>query len=657
MNRLALRWSLVVSLAVLFTVNLWWWWTAERAWVDDAWISFRYARSLLDGHGFSYNVEDGPLEGFTNLAWVLMTALAMKLGAAPELFTRIVGISSHLAAVGLIASLGWRRGARPPVVLLGTVLLAAIPGTTWGLLGLAGSGLETPFAALLIVLLAELTERFHVGAVVATSSLLAATRPDGLLFVGAFFLVLAPRLRTDWKPLVKAGLGFAAFFLALQTWRWLTFHSLVPNTYFAKSANLPVWELGWAYWWAVVRSEPGVALLFAVAVLGALRLRAWAGYAALSLSLYVVYVAKVGGDFMAYRFAYQVIPLVAWAVARLLVDVERTPSRLALAAVGAGGLGLAYLPPLTEVPNGFAPVAFMNELAAHGLRVGRALHTTLPPQTRIATTLAGTLPYEFGGFTVDQWGLTDAYIGHLPDVPVKVRGHVKLAPESYLRERSVNLVVGHPHLCSCSRRCDSGEQHVYVRIDGDECLRTRYLTPTPELTRLFCSDPRFVVSAVDCNPEPQPSWRLEGDVGPAPTVTDAPFTPLELAAFSKHGAAFGNHPATGPLPGQQRITGYSERLMNSFHGGDSATGWLLAGPWPQTRLVRGRVGGGRDCTRVYVGALQDGTVSNRHCGDDREVLREFLLRVPAGAQLVIADFANAGWGHLLVSDLMWAEAE
>lgn len=645
----------MVLVAGLFAFDLWRWWSSERSYIDDAWISFRYARALLEGHGFSYNVEDGPLEGFTNLAWVLLTALAMKLGAAPEVFTRALGLGSHLVAVGLVASLAWRRGPRPPVVMLGTLLLATIPGLTWGLLALAGSGLETAFAAVLIVLLAELTERFRVVPVVVVAALLSATRPDGLLFVGCFFLSLAPRLRADWKPLLKAAVGFAAFFIAMQTWRWFTFHSLVPNTYYAKSADLPAWSLGWEYWYAVVRGEPGVAVLVGVVVAGALRLRSWASYVALSLTLYVVYVAKVGGDFMAFRFAYQVIPLVTWGAARLLVDFEGTPMRVVGASVSTLCVWLARTPPVLDMPNGFAPVKFMNELVEHGLRTGKALHDVVPPQTRIATTLAGTLPYEFGGFTIDQWGLTDAVIGHLPDVPVKTRGHVKFAPESYLRQRGVNLVVGHPHVCSCAARCDEAAAHVYVRLGGDACLRTRYLVQPPELTKAFCSNPRIVLSNVDCAPEPLPAWQFDDAVGTAAVADAETWQPLEESLLTRHGIAFGPGWTTQQLPGQLPVVGHRDRLLDSFHGGDDSTGWLISEPFTTATTVRGRVGGGNDCAHVFVGVLQNGAVSQRFCGQNTEVLREFMLVVPAGGQLVIADFASGSWGHLLVSDLAVAQ--
>jgi arabinofuranosyltransferase len=476
------------------------WYFDERAWLDDAWISFKYARALISGEGLTYNLEDGPVEGFTNFAWVMFVAIAMKLGAAPEVFARTLGLTSHLAAVALIASLGWRKGAKTSAGKVAALVVAAIPGATHGLLGIAGSGLETAFAALLLVLLAELSDSVPSRAtVVGITFLLCTTRPDGLLFVGCWFVVMLLFHRARWRELFFTGVCFAVPFAALLAWKASYFGSFVPNTYFAKSADLPAWNIGWAFWNAFALSEPGViGLALLLLALSFRFLRAWMAFALTSLSLYVLYVAKVGGDFMEYRFAYQVIPLLCWSVARGLVELRAEHTRLIAVGLVSACLALGLLP-ARGAPYGFAPLVHMNRLVGEGLTIGARLHEVLPANTRLATTLAGTLPYEWGGFVVDEWGLTDAYVAHLPDRPVANRGHVKFAPVSYLEKRGVNLVVDHPHVCSCAKGCEIPFPQVYVRIAGDQCLRTRYLVQTPELTRRFCTDPNFVVRGVDCD--------------------------------------------------------------------------------------------------------------------------------------------------------------
>src|SRR5687767_3851366 len=43
--------------------------------VDDAMISMRYAHHLAQGHGLVWNIGEAPVEGFTNLGWVIYLAL------------------------------------------------------------------------------------------------------------------------------------------------------------------------------------------------------------------------------------------------------------------------------------------------------------------------------------------------------------------------------------------------------------------------------------------------------------------------------------------------------------------------------------------------------------------------------------------------------
>src|SRR5438552_16124392 len=60
-----------VSIGVLRAVQL--------AWTsDDAYISFRYARNLVDGLGLVYNAGER-VEGYSNFLWTLWSALGLRL--------------------------------------------------------------------------------------------------------------------------------------------------------------------------------------------------------------------------------------------------------------------------------------------------------------------------------------------------------------------------------------------------------------------------------------------------------------------------------------------------------------------------------------------------------------------------------------------------
>jgi len=74
---------------------------------DDAFISLRYAQRLLDGQGLSWT-EGPPVEGYSNLLWVLACALLAALGVdladGPELGALAAGYVLVTAIVGPIAT-------------------------------------------------------------------------------------------------------------------------------------------------------------------------------------------------------------------------------------------------------------------------------------------------------------------------------------------------------------------------------------------------------------------------------------------------------------------------------------------------------------------------------------------------------------------------
>ena len=70
---------------------------------DDAYISFRYAKNLADGHGLRFNLGDHlPVEGYSNFLWVLLAAAFERLDMAPA--TYVPGVSL-LCGVGFLFTL------------------------------------------------------------------------------------------------------------------------------------------------------------------------------------------------------------------------------------------------------------------------------------------------------------------------------------------------------------------------------------------------------------------------------------------------------------------------------------------------------------------------------------------------------------------------
>ena len=60
------------------------------AWMDAAFVPFRYARNFADGHGLVFNRGER-VEGFLDPLWTMLWALATTVGVDPVSATAVVG--------------------------------------------------------------------------------------------------------------------------------------------------------------------------------------------------------------------------------------------------------------------------------------------------------------------------------------------------------------------------------------------------------------------------------------------------------------------------------------------------------------------------------------------------------------------------------------
>jgi hypothetical protein len=212
---------------------------------DDNWITYRYARNLMEGRGFVFNPTDPvPTEGFTSIFHVVFTALGLRMGFDPLRFTQL----TSLLLLALIPpfTLGWLRRIWPeaPVYcLIPFVLYLAAAATAWQV----GSGMETIFFAIGTFLLAVLAARVTSSGAAKLSLLLGLAgfalvlvRPEGGLLVAAHLaLVALLGWRHGWRRslvnLAVAGGAFSAGLLAYGIWKAKAIGSLVPNSYYVKT--------------------------------------------------------------------------------------------------------------------------------------------------------------------------------------------------------------------------------------------------------------------------------------------------------------------------------------------------------------------------------------------------------------------------------------
>jgi hypothetical protein len=345
---------LLASLAVLLA-HAW----HYRFLCDDAFISFRYARNLAEGHGLVFNPGFERVEGFTNPSWVLLLGALAAAGAPPEVAANVLTLLLTVALFWLVTSrsLAWLPPGTPrwvaalPVAWLAVTRSIAVWST---------SGLETRLFEVLVVggVFGVVDQVLAVrrGATegapwpAAALGLAAWTRPDGLLIGGVTLACaggfLAARTRLTVRSVLRHGGTFGLAVGALFAARLAYYGTWLPNTYYAKVDGKTWWGMGGRYL-AAFALEYGVLLwvpaivLGVVACLRARRLEIPVLFAAAVLP-HAAYVASIGGDHFEYRpldlyfpFAFVILAL---GIAALAVRGARAVYAVVIA------LGLVAIP-------------------------------------------------------------------------------------------------------------------------------------------------------------------------------------------------------------------------------------------------------------------------------------------------------------------------
>jgi hypothetical protein len=164
--------------------------------IDDAYITFRYARNILAGNGFVYNPGEHILGTTTPLYTLLLAGIGAISGGTAAPFPQIAMAINALAdaiTCLLLLKLGRRFGSEFAGVGAALVWAIAPYSVTFAI-----GGLETSIYVLLLIttVVTYLEERYSLAAVTVGLSIL--TRPDAVLLVGPLTL---DRMVQIWRSL------------------------------------------------------------------------------------------------------------------------------------------------------------------------------------------------------------------------------------------------------------------------------------------------------------------------------------------------------------------------------------------------------------------------------------------------------------------------
>jgi hypothetical protein len=444
---------------------------------DDAFISFRYARNLVEKGELAWNPGTGErVEGYTNFLWTLLMAGAIAAGVDPVPASKIFGLAFALGTLlvtyGLAARVLRSRGA--------ALLAVALLGTNYTFSAFATGGLETQMqtfliatGALLAISIAD-ADRWSVPRAAALSLLCAAallTRLDSAIPVLVMYLFLfAASNRGEAGGAGRAG-GRGAAWAALLfpalivvgswlLWKRSYYGSVLPNSYYVKGSmlSLDILKGGILYVFEFLRAYCllPILLIFLFVLGKVLAKREFRPLAAIC-ALWIIYIVRVGGDFMEFRFFVPVLPFIFILAVATLRSVgnaipaggERIVAALAImlpicsafhAATFDGTPGVEQIPKLRDYITG---------KNGNWEDAGKALAALFPDgDVTIATTAAGAIPYYSKLPAVDMLGMNDSWVARSGEIIGPRPGHRRAATLEYLESRGVNLVIGHPVIVS-----------------------------------------------------------------------------------------------------------------------------------------------------------------------------------------------------------------
>ena len=383
-----------------------WWLT------DDAFISFRYARNLVDGHGLVFNPGER-VEGYTNFLWTLELAGIWALfGVRPEHSAPWLSV---LFTAGTLVAVLYQIARMPSLRhrgLIAWMSLGLLCGSATFAVWTSAGGLETrqfTFFIVAAVVLLSVHRGSRLGLLSASFSLGLAslTRPEGLLIAGCCIgwfvlqsmadasghdvsgaegkakrfpaVVVWMLKRADWRGFACLALPFALMVSAHFLFRWLYYGELLPNTYHAKFVR-PWWDMGLRYY-AAASLETGLYLLVPLAAAGFwTRWRSHRdgvyGLALLCVALHVVYVTRLGGDHFEWRMLDFYWPLLAAPAAETMARLG-AGAACALGRIAPVLLRFPRLAPAVCVLAIFAPVLFYSSAMQTALLIRGADEETL----------------------------------------------------------------------------------------------------------------------------------------------------------------------------------------------------------------------------------------------------------------------------------------
>ncbi len=313
---------------IVFALVLFFFVLIKNAWLsDDSYITLRTVYNFIHGYGLTWNIDER-VQTYTHPLW-------MFLLSGSYFFVRSVYFSSLLLSLGVsmlaVFIFVFRLAPSPFVAVVGLAILTA----SKSFIDYSTSGLENPLTHLLIVLFVlvffqcQQSKRYLLWLSLLGSMMILNRMDTVLLFLPALIYAWYRAPKPRLKALRTILLAFTPF-IAWELFSLFYYGFLLPNTAYTKlNTGISTGQLlkqGLVYLINSSIFDPLLFIILISAVLLVVVLEDWKSLPLLlGMVLYIAYVVRVGGDFMAGRF---LTPLFLMAVILLVRNIPSSAKLL-----------------------------------------------------------------------------------------------------------------------------------------------------------------------------------------------------------------------------------------------------------------------------------------------------------------------------------------
>ena len=421
----------LVSLIVFYLISTWYY---GVGFFDDTYIGLRYVKNLVDGHGLVWNIGEPPVEGFTNLGWLLLLS-GLRVSDIHEL-PIVAKQAGMLFGCGTIL-LAWliSRTSLPPPAKPTAWIVPLHLSLTPIVIRHSISGMETSMTGFLLLTIALLWaingEKSQSALYWILNAFLiflsALSRPDAILFGVSGSIVLLVLMHKSGQRIrglfVTWSTSLAALLAAYLVWKWYYFGSILPLPAYMKSSIWMVFESTALLTYVLTQwlgfvTLAAPLLLVILATLATRKARVgfsvWAmGAGTLIYGVYFLFVIPVMNvDFRFLSPLYAPLAILAFVSLHVLISQERAEICMVRPVYQRAMLSLVFLFFVTYNVGDIAPVKWSIKRAneAHALygEIGRSLAGI--PEMSAATSDVGQFPYFAQCRVLDLAGLTDEFV-------------------------------------------------------------------------------------------------------------------------------------------------------------------------------------------------------------------------------------------------------